>query len=873
MNDVINYNAAGIPIKYTTNGDGTFSESVSIASGGIAPAMVNDLVMIDDTGTRFIYRVTPDSPPVWTAYQLGGTTPYTVGANPRPDNTIPGNVEINNDSGNKIPTVDTDLAVLIGEVQASPTANTALDRLKTIGSNTGNIPVKGQALAADSLPVVLPTDQVTALTPKSELQIYMLFDNVANIPTAAAANTTGAWNTYFGTDAVVDVSTTGNAVTLTCSHQFGLPDSKFYNSTAILKFIDTGAISSLEFNCFEGCTVITDLVLDGCINAKNYCLRNNALLKRLSVGGGKPVVTAKNCIDELPSLSTLSINIAVAMDVFLTGSGSLADGLDFNSDSITIAGNSMANSSDIVTANLPNMKVVGNSCLYGCAVMTKAILSSLESAGISFLQNCTSLTELHIESLKNVGANSFAGISGKTITVYTNSYFNDNSAEFAAFKAANTIAVELVDDSLIFSKGAGVVDSATTRIVQASDSVFSVDLQAPANIDGALNIAMLFPLALYKQDKRRDDLFFDTAIVGTGAANYTAADGGVTMTTAAASDAVIRQSKQMHPYFSGSPQFFEITMINIAAQANIVKRVGAFSTVGATTPFDTTRDGFYVESSGGNIYFKVDKAGSNIFSAVKSAWNIDRLDGSGVVNPSGITFAGANFQALAIEYLYLGGTVARFGFLINDKLIWCHQFANANVNSSTFVSSPVQPVRYEIRQTGAGSGSLTQVCARAASKGTVSIIPMELAFEPAALINANVANTIYAIAGVSLNDLRGIVKLAAFYARGVTADDFRITVRLNPTVAGTFTYNAVANTSYSIALGSTADPSTNTVTDGIVLYSKTFTQLSDVELRIENVLFQLGATAAGVPDKLVLCVEPFSAALDVYGGITVQELL
>ena len=427
------------------------------------------------------------------------------------------------------------------------------------------------------------------------------------------------------------------------------------------------------------------------------------------------------------------------------------------------------------------------------------------------------------------------------------------------------------------SKGSGVVDSTTTRVVQASDDVFKVDLQSPANIDGALNMAMLFPLALYKQDKRRDDLFFDTAIVQggtlTATATYSAINGGVVMATTASGDVVIRQSKQMHPYFSGSPQFFEMTMINIAAETNVIKRVGAFSTLVATTPFDTTRDGFYVESSDGNIYFKVDKAGSNVFSAEKSTWNIDRLDGSGVVNPSGITFAGANFQALAIEYLYLGGTVARFGFLINEELIWCHKFANANVNSSTFVSSPVQPVRYEIRQTGAGSGSLTQVCARAASKGTVSIIPMELSFEPAALINANVANTIYAIAGVSLNDLRGVVRLAAFYARGVTADDFRITVRLNPTVAGTFTYNAVANTSYSIALGSTADPSTNTVTDGIILYSKTFTQLSDAELRIENVLFQLGATIAGVSDKLVLCVEPLSTALDIYGGITVQELL
>lgn len=93
------------------------------------------------------------------------------------------------------------LAALVGEVQASPTSNTVLDRLKTLATllggtltvslpsgastaanqSTGNaslssidgkIPALGQALAAASTPVVLPAAQITTLTPPAAITNY-----------------------------------------------------------------------------------------------------------------------------------------------------------------------------------------------------------------------------------------------------------------------------------------------------------------------------------------------------------------------------------------------------------------------------------------------------------------------------------------------------------------------------------------------------------------------------------------------------------------------------------------------------------------------------------------------------------------------------
>ena len=422
------------------------------------------------------------------------------------------------------------------------------------------------------------------------------------------------------------------------------------------------------------------------------------------------------------------------------------------------------------------------------------------------------------------------------------------------------------------STGAGTVGDPyvpTHNVQQVQGEIFEVNLEQPTNLDGALNVASIFNIAVYKQDKARDDLFFDTVTIGTGTAVYQANDGGVLMAVSANADAVIRQTKQFHPYFSGSPQFAEATSVNMEAVANTEKRLGLFSTDSAVSPYTASRDGFYMEADGTDLHFKIDKDGTNIFTKVQSLWD-DPMDGTGI---SGITLDATKFQALVIEYLYLGGTDARFGFLINNRVIWAHTFHNANINASTFVLSPTQPVRYEIRSTG-GTSDLLQVCSRVGSKGSINIIPMEFSYQPPNFVNANTVDVIYALCGVKLADLRGIIKISNVWGHALTADRFTIEVRLNPAVAGTFTYNVQSDTSYSIALGdSTGNPSTNTVTGGTVLFSRTVTSDQAFQLSFDNKLFQLGSTIAGVSDELVLCVTPKGANLDVDGGFDIRELL
>ncbi len=95
------------------------------------------------------------------------------------------------------------LSTKVGEVQASPTANTVLDRLKAIATalvgistaskqDTGNAsvasidtktPALGQALAAASVPVVLTAAQLTTLTPPAAITGFATETTLAGVLT------------------------------------------------------------------------------------------------------------------------------------------------------------------------------------------------------------------------------------------------------------------------------------------------------------------------------------------------------------------------------------------------------------------------------------------------------------------------------------------------------------------------------------------------------------------------------------------------------------------------------------------------------------------------------------------------------------------
>lgn len=211
-------------------------------------------------------------------------------------------------------------------------------------------------------------------------------------------------------------------------------------------------------------------------------------------------------------------------------------------------------------------------------------------------------------------------------------------------------------------------------------------------------------------DKRPD--LFDEKLIGTGASAFVSTDALVSMTTAANSDAAIRQTFQSYAYQAGKSQLGIYTFDRGEPEANIVKRCGSFRSSSTTTPWAPT-DGLWWESSSGAWSFNIGKAGV-LETALQANWNLDKLDGNG---PSKVLLDKTKAQIVFADFEWLGvGTVA-FGFFIDRVPIYCHYFHHANRQNLTWVATPNLPIRYEIRQTGAGSGTFKHICSAIISEG------------------------------------------------------------------------------------------------------------------------------------------------------------
>lgn len=382
-------------------------------------------------------------------------------------------------------------------------------------------------------------------------------------------------------------------------------------------------------------------------------------------------------------------------------------------------------------------------------------------------------------------------------------------------------------------------------------------------INSTLITSEALTLNEYKQVVGKDDVLFDEELgAGGSAATVDAVNGGVELAVTASGEYAIRQTKNIHTYIAGNPQQIEMTTKDITPVAGTVKRMGYYDS-STTSPFTAELDGLCLETDGSTEYFKVYKNGATIFSAARSGWD-DPLNGSG---ESGITFAAANFQALIIEFLYLGGTCARFGFIINDMVVWCHTFSNSNVNSATMIKTPNKPLRWEIRSSG-GASTFHHICGKVGMLGKpISKGVTRHHNNGSTYINANVVGTKYALLGVKPNSRAINLQVLDITGMPITADGFLLELVLNPTVAGTFTYSAVTDAHYDLAVGA-ADGS-NTITNGTSLGGGYVSSSGDISIELDNTL-GIGCLIDGTFDNIVLCATPMSANLDVVGGFSVS---
>lgn len=246
-----------------------------------------------------------------------------------------------------------------------------------------------------------------------------------------------------------------------------------------------------------------------------------------------------------------------------------------------------------------------------------------------------------------------------------------------------------------------------------SNQLVPVALGDSPSIDafGRLRTSDPFTLFASSHDQSPGDDLWETALTGSASATHLPAQAAVRLrTTTASGDKVVRQTSRYFRYLPGKSQLILLTGVMGAAATNVRKRVGYF---------DAANGLFFQQTSTGlAVVRRSSVSGSPVDTVVaQSAWNIDRLDGTG---PSGVTIDAAKAQIWLIDLEWLGVGRVRMGVVIDGAIYYCHQFLNANSLTTVYMSTANLPVRYEIENTGAASSATNDfavICSTVVSEG------------------------------------------------------------------------------------------------------------------------------------------------------------
>ena len=209
-------------------------------------------------------------------------------------------------------------------------------------------------------------------------------------------------------------------------------------------------------------------------------------------------------------------------------------------------------------------------------------------------------------------------------------------------------------------------------------------------------------LAVYSfgHDSRDDKWFQET--LGGGSSVTHLPDESATFVEAG-SGGTDFASMTTHYHHGYQPGFGTTTLLSLslsdAGKTDNVRRWGRFdSGDGVFFELDALSLGVVIRSS---------TSGSPVDTVVaQSAWNQDRLDGSGGVrNKTRINLDLTASNIYWFDFQWLGSGFVRFGiFGPNGARVTCHVFENANTSSPPWSKTPILPLKIESVNSGATAG-------------------------------------------------------------------------------------------------------------------------------------------------------------------------
>lgn len=243
----------------------------------------------------------------------------------------------------------------------------------------------------------------------------------------------------------------------------------------------------------------------------------------------------------------------------------------------------------------------------------------------------------------------------------------------------------------------------------------------PTQLDAFGRLRISAPITLFDSSHRyRDNNLWASLTAVGGSYTFNQNQGLMDLTVSSLSgSSVIRETTKVFSYQPGKSLLVMNTFVMASSATNLRQRVGYFE----------NQNGIYLQLDDGNIgLIKRSLVSGSVVDTVvsRSDWNGDKLDGTGA---SGLTLDITKAQILWLDIEWLGVGSVRIGFIINGRFIVCHTFHHANIIDSTYITTASLPLRYEITNKGATSGSKTlkQICSTVISEGGYDLRGMQQA--------------------------------------------------------------------------------------------------------------------------------------------------
>lgn len=367
---------------------------------------------------------------------------------------------------------------------------------------------------------------------------------------------------------------------------------------------------------------------------------------------------------------------------------------------------------------------------------------------------------------------------------------------------------------------------------------------------GRLRSSSIFSLLEFKHTNNKLSLLIDEKLNGASTSTLDSINSKVEMTVTNSGDYAIRQSKSRAIHQLGKSQIIESSVSSFNLETNVIKRIGYFHS-SDSSPYNTGLDGLFLESNGatGVISFQIWKSGSNILNSNISNWLDDDYDSS--------LIDWSLSQLMFIDFQWMGRV--RFGMVIEgtNRIFVTH--TGVNNLSDSYMSSPNQPIRYEIRSSG-GSGSLGMISSQVSSEGNLENTEKTTSVNGFQEITCGASNS-YVGLGIRINgNYEGsTILLKNLQTLCTTSSYFLATIQINPVLSSSPTFTNITDTPVDYVLG---DGTLSVITPGHIVASflGNGSSLQNEIFEIKETLLKPGINIDGSSDEWYLIIETTSSS-------------